>query len=185
MVRASAIGPSTPRSWPGCCGGRPGRNIASLLSERIWRPLGTEQDAAFTVDPAGQENCGGGLNTSLRDLARFGEMLRDGGRFNGRQVLPTAVVESIAGGGDRRRFVAGGYPLLRGWSYGNQWWVSHNALGMYEARGIHGQRIHIAPGAELTIARYGSHPIAANSGNDPADPSAFAAIAEHLQRHPG
>ena len=162
-----------------------GQSTARLLSDRIWRGLGAEQDAAFTLDPAGQENCGGGLNTALRDLARFGEMLRCEGSFNGRQILPAALTATLARGGDRRHFVAGGYPLLRGWSYANQWWVSHNALGMFEARGIHGQRIHIAPAAGLTIARYGSHPIAANSGNDPLTHPAFAALAEHLRREPG
>ena len=42
---------------------------------------------------------GGGLNTTLRDLARFGEMMRNRGRFNGQQIIPAAVVEDIERGG--------------------------------------------------------------------------------------
>ena len=55
--------------------GATGRNVAQLLSEKIWSRLGAEQDACFTVDSIGTPFAGGGLNTGLRDLARFGEML--------------------------------------------------------------------------------------------------------------
>lgn len=70
-----------------------GRNVAQLLSERIWSRLGAEQDAYFTVDSIGTPFAGGALNTGLRDLARFGEMLRNDGRFNGQQIVPKAVVD--------------------------------------------------------------------------------------------
>jgi CubicO group peptidase (beta-lactamase class C family) len=56
-----------------------GKTVGENLSERIWTKLGMEQDAYFSVDSAGTEFAGGGLNTGLRDLARFGEMMRNGG----------------------------------------------------------------------------------------------------------
>ena len=74
-----------------------GRSVADLLSERIWRQLGAEQDAYFSVDAIGTPFAGGGLNTGLRDLARFGEMIRNDGRLNGRQIVPKAVVDDIRG----------------------------------------------------------------------------------------
>ncbi len=91
-----------------------GRNVAELLSERIWSRLGAEQDAYMTVDSIGTPFAGGGLNTGLRDLARFGEMLRNGGRFNGRQIVSSEVVDDIRGGGDKKAFAQGGYDLLKG-----------------------------------------------------------------------
>ena len=54
----------------------------------------------------------------------------------------------------RRKFALAGYTLLPGYSYRNMWWVSHNPLGVFEGRGIHGQRLYIAPQAELVIARF-------------------------------
>jgi len=60
-----------------------GCSVAQLLSERIWRRLGAEQDAYFSVDSIGTPFAGGGLNVGLRDLTRFGEMMRNGGTFNG------------------------------------------------------------------------------------------------------
>src|SRR5690606_24371723 len=55
-----------------------GQSVAELLSDRIWSRLGTEQDAYMTVDATGTPFAGGGLNLGLRDMARFGEMLRNG-----------------------------------------------------------------------------------------------------------
>ncbi|MFT4101253.1 MAG: serine hydrolase [Burkholderiaceae bacterium] len=160
-----------------------GLPVAKLLSERIWQKLGAEADAYFIVDALGTESCGGGLSTTLRDLARFGEMMRCEGAFNGRQILPAAVVQAIREGGDRRQFLDGDgphYPLLRGGSYSHQWWHGHDAHGVFEGRGIHGQRLHVDPRAEMTIARYASHPFAASSGNDPYAMPAFRAVALRL-----
>jgi CubicO group peptidase (beta-lactamase class C family) len=156
------------------------RPLAELLSERIWQPMGPEEDAYYTVDRLGTEYAGGGLNTTLRDLARFGELMRCRGQFNGRQILPVAAVDTIARGADPEKFAKATYPTLPGWSYRCQWWVSHDSHGVYMARGIHGQSIYIDPKAEVVIARYGSHPAAGNVANDPITLPAFRAVAMSL-----
>ena len=161
-----------------------GRSVSQLLSERIWRRLGAEQDAYFTVDSIGTPFAGGGLNTGLRDLARFGEMLRNNGRFNGQQILPKTVVDDIRGGGDKAAFAKAGYALLPGWSYRNMWWVTHNPHGAFMARGVHGQRIYVDPKAQMVIVRYASHPVASNSANDPVTIPAFEALGRLLVSQP-
>lgn len=161
-----------------------GRNVAQLLSERIWSRLGAEQDACFTVDSIGTPFAGGGLNTGLRDLARFGEMLRNDGRFDGQQIVPKAVVDDIRRGGDKQAFAKAGYDLLKGWSYRSMWWVTNKPGGAFMARGVHGQRIYVDPAAEMVIVRYASHPVASNSANDPVTLPAFDALAKHLSRLP-
>ncbi|WP_252374392.1 serine hydrolase [Hydrogenophaga sp. 2FB] len=161
-----------------------GRDVASLLSERIWSRLGAEQDAYMTVDSTGTPFAGGGLNTGLRDLARFGDMLRNNGRFNGQQIVPKAVVDDIRRGGDRDAFAKAGYSLLQGWSYRNMWWVTHQPDRAFMARGVHGQRIYVNPQAAVVIVRYASHPVASNSANDPTTLPAFDAVAQHLMRKP-
>ncbi len=57
-----------------------GLSLSELLSTRIWQPMGAEEDAHYHVDRLGIESGGGGLNTTTRDLARFGEVMRGGGR---------------------------------------------------------------------------------------------------------
>src|SRR6201996_4838566 len=66
-----------------------GMTLSDLLSERIWTPMGAEEDAHYHVDRIGTESGGGGLSTTLRDLARFGETIRTHGRFHGRQIVPS------------------------------------------------------------------------------------------------
>jgi CubicO group peptidase (beta-lactamase class C family) len=161
-----------------------GKSIGNALSEHIWSKLGAEHDAYFTVDSIGTEFAGGGLNTNLRDMARFGEMMRNQGRVGTVQVVPQSVVSDIAQGADPAQFAQGGYPLLQGWSYRNMWWVSHNSHGAYMARGIYGQSLYIDPKAEMVIARFGSHPVAPNSANDAFTLPAFAAMAQALMQQP-
>jgi CubicO group peptidase (beta-lactamase class C family) len=157
-----------------------GKSVSALLQERIFSKLGPEQDAFFSIDPTGVEFAGGGLNMTLRDMARFGEAMRLDGKFNGQQVVPKAVVEDTRKGGDRARFVPAGYKTLPGWSYRNMWWVSHNEHGAFMARGVHGQAIYIDPAAEMVIARFASHPLAGNVNLDPMSLPAYHAVARHL-----
>ena len=159
-----------------------GRSIAGLLSERIWRPLGAEQDAYFSVDSIGTPFAGGGLNTSLRDLARFGEMMRNDGKFNGRQIVPKAAIDDIRGGGDPAVFAKAGYELLSGWSYRNMWWVTHNEHCAFMARGVHGQSLYIDPMANMVIARFASNPVAGNAKNDPITLPAYHEMAKFLMK---
>ncbi len=161
-----------------------GRSVAELLSEKIWSRLGAEHDAYFSVDSIGTPFAGGGFNTSLRDLARFGEMLQKDGLWNGQRIVPAAVVADIRQGGDRAAFAKAGYGQLEGWSYRNMWWVTHDAHGAFAARGVHGQVLWIDPTAEMVIARYASHPVAGNAAIDPTSLPAYRALAEHLLRNP-
>jgi CubicO group peptidase (beta-lactamase class C family) len=154
--------------------------LADMLSERIWGCIGCEQDGYLAVDSIGVAMGGAGLSASLRDLCRFGEMMRCDGAWRGRQVIPASVVADITRGSDPAKFAKAGYTLLPGYSYRNMWWVSHNPLGVYEGRGIHGQRLYIAPAAELVIARFCSHPIAASAANDPVTLPAFRTLTDLL-----
>ncbi len=154
--------------------------LATLVSDHFWSRLGMEQDGYYTIDDHGTEFGGGGFNACLRDLARFGEMMRLGGRCDGQQIVPAAVVADIARGGDPAKFAPAGYTTLPGWSYRNQWWVSDH--GAFAARGVRGQMIWVDPAAEMVIARLASHPLAGNANLDPASLPAWAAVAAHLQR---
>lgn len=157
-----------------------GKTVAQLLKERIWSKLGAEQDAYMTVDSTGTPFAGGGLNAGVRDLARFGEMVRNDGRYNGQQVLPKAAIDDIRRGGSKEAFAKADYPLLAGWSYHDMWWHTHNAHGAFMARGVFGQALYVDPTAEVVIARFGSHPVAANAANDPTSLPAYDAVAKYL-----
>jgi CubicO group peptidase (beta-lactamase class C family) len=157
-----------------------GKEFGELLRERIWSKLGAEQDAYCLVDTAGTDNAGGGLNLTLRDMARFGEMIRLDGRGNGQQIVPKSVIDDIRQGGNREFFAKAGHATKPGWSYRGMWWVSHNEHGAFDAQGIHGQVIYIDPTAEMVIARFASHPQASSTYSDPTSLPAYHAVAKHL-----
>ena len=157
-----------------------GRSVAQLLSEKVWSRLGMEQDAYYQVDELGTPFAGGGLSAGLRDMARFGELLRLKGRWRGQQIIPRAAVEDIERGGSKEAFARSSHTELPGWSYRDMWWNTQNAHGAYAARGVYGQTIYIDPRAEMVIARFASHPTAANSANDPTSLPAYDALAKYL-----
>lgn len=159
-----------------------GKSLADLLSETIWSKIGAQEDAYFGVDMVGTEHAGGGLNTTLRDLARFGEMMRQKGYYNGQQIVPAAAVKDIVRGADKEKFAKARYATLPGWSYHNMWWISHNEHGAYMARGIYGQNIYIDPQAQMVIVRYASNPLAGSVANDPVTLPAYMAVAKYLMR---
>lgn len=138
-----------------------GRSFAQLLHERLWAPLGCEEDGFVSVDSAGMQRAGGGMSATLRDMARFGELMRREGEWNGKQLIPASVVHDVQQALNPAKFASD-------ISYRSQWWVQPNhELGAFEAAGVHGQRIHIAPKAEMVVARFSSHPVASAAAAEP------------------
>ena len=158
-----------------------GQSVNDLLSERIWSKIGMEQDAYYQVDSKGIAFAGGGFNAGLRDLARFGELLRNQGQWNGEQIIPAKAVEDIERGGGVAAFAKSGHPELKGWSYRNMWWITENEDRAYAARGVHGQTIYIDPAAKMVIVRMASHPVAGNAANDATSLPSYQAVADYLK----
>ena len=157
-----------------------GRSVADLLSDRIWRRMGADQDAYFTVDAVGTPFAGGGLSAGLRDMARIGQLMLDEGVIDDIRLFPARVVRDIRAGGNRQAFAKAGYKTLPGGSYRSMWWVLHNDHGAFAARGVHGQSVYIDPTAKMVIARFASHPSAKNATIDPTSLPAFQALAAYL-----
>lgn len=156
------------------------KNIADLLSEKIWQKIGSEQDAYMTIDGRGTPFAGGGLSAGLRDLGRIGQLMLEEGTINGIKVFPKSVARNIKRGGNKNVFSKAGYSSLKGGSYRSMWWVLHNSHGAFAARGVHGQTIYIDPKAEMVIVRLASFPEAKNSYIDPTSLPAYQAVSEYL-----
>lgn len=122
--------------------------LNSYASQRLWRPAGMEADAFWQLDENGHEIAGCCLSARLRDYARLGQLMLDGGRgVNGRAILPadwvgkaTAVTHPFAAPG-------------RG--YGYFWWIEPTG---YRASGIFGQNIWIDPKRRVVIAALSAWP---------------------------
>jgi CubicO group peptidase (beta-lactamase class C family) len=145
-----------------------GQSLQQYLHANIWAKLGAEHDATIAVDRAYMPVATGGMNSTLRDAARFGMMIRDGGKFNGQQVIPRQWVDASLeiSAKARRNMVANKKYASDPWSaYHNMWWVLDAKAGEYCAVGIHGQVIYINRSADTVMVWFSSQPSASSAKN--------------------
>jgi len=153
--------------------------LAELISRELWQPLGVEESACFTVDGAGYPLACGGFNATLRDYARFGQMLCNDGTANGQQIVPKAwIADSL--NADPSIFSDTNNMDLDNGAYRNQFWVRDIERRILIARGVFGQIIYADMDNSLTIARLASWPEFVSSERKTDDLRAFDAITHFL-----
>ena len=105
-----------------------GKSLSDYLSEKIWKPCGMEESAWWALDRQGRELAGCCLSLTLRDYARFGLFILEGGRAGGTQVLPDDWLREATRDQTKNK-------------YGYQWRVLDKDI--FAATGIFGQMIAI------------------------------------------
>lgn len=94
-------------------------NVQEYLEARIFKPLGIT--ARFGQDAHGNPNLPGGCMVTARDWAIFGELIRNRGAHNGRELVkPELLAEVLAAHGPNPR-------------YGLTWWLLREGDGEPEA----------------------------------------------------
>ncbi|SAK82406.1 6-aminohexanoate-dimer hydrolase [Caballeronia hypogeia] len=163
-----------------------GLPYSSLLEAYIWRPLGTEASASVLVDPFGSARAGGGLAMTLRDLGRFGEMIRCRGMSSGNQVVPGWWIDDIRSNGNRDAWSRGELKeMFPEAHYRSQFYAIDSANGTTVAGfGIHGQCVFVDADAEMVVARLSSQPVAVDVEAEKMWQNGYAAIAKTLNRRP-
>lgn len=126
------------------------KTLADYLSEKVWKPQGMEQDAAWMIDPSGHEIGGCCLSISLRDYARMGQFALEGGHG---VVPPTWFAEATRPHATVRE---------GGFGYGYQWWTLPG--GAFSGSGIFGQTLVVHPPSRTVIVILSAWPRA----TDPA-----------------
>ena len=137
-----------------------GVTLSDYVSRRLWQPLGARYPALFTLDRPndGLEKVESGFTARAVDLARFGQLLLDGGARDGRQIVPAAWVEASTTPppeGAPNHFPHG--------FHRNLWWGRHRpgqTRTDFFANGHFGQRIYVSPDKDIVLVRLGS-----SSGN--------------------
>jgi len=148
-----------------------GRPMAELISALIWAPMGAQYDARLLHDGLGTAVHDGGLCATARDVARFGQMLLDGGAVPGgsggtRQVVPARWLrEGWAVDSDVRAAFAASpaeASFPGGW-YRNQFWFRPGSYGdVLLCLGIHGQMLHVSRRTNTVCVKFSSWPQAQN-----------------------
>ena len=147
-----------------------GSSVAAYTARCLWEPLGAEADGFYIMDGqpgVGREFSGAGFNATLRDFARVGQMVLDGGTANGRRIVSAEWIRESTqpfGPEDNQR---GGYGL--------QWWTYANSEA-FAAIGLQGQYIYIDPKTRTVVVKLSYFPPGDNTALD-AETAAFAAAA--------
>lgn len=130
-----------------------GRTVTDYMQEKLWQPLGMEDEAYWIVDDDEMEMVFGGLNATAQDYAKLGELFRLGGKWGDRQIVPADWVKAsvtpdaphlMPGDNDASDFQLG---------YGYQWWVPEGEEGEYSAIGVYNQFIYVNPARDLVIVK--------------------------------
>ena len=135
-------------------------SVALLVEQKIWQPLGPEQDASVVVDSSGFAYFGAGMSACARDLGRFGQMLAQNGSYNDRQIVPADWVCDTLQGTDelRRLFADGDYAeMTPGGHYRNQVWAD-SANSQLICIGIHGQTIYVDQITGVVVVKLSTFP---------------------------
>ena len=152
-----------------------GQAVTVFAARRLLRPLGMTHTALAT-DDAGNAQLFEGMRSTCRDMARFGVLMLNHGRWGGRQIVSSAWV-ARATGPPSTRLNAG---------YGYLWWLNHEGVipsvttatslkavenatasergrlvpgapdSIYWALGLGNQVVQIDPGTKTVVVRLGT-----------------------------
>ena len=139
-----------------------------FISEKIWSKLGMEHDAYYTVDRAFMPVVTGGMNSTLRDAARFALMIKNEGKVNNKQLIPSAWINSALNIDEKLKSHMTTNPKYgeESWeAYHNMWWILDGEKGEFCATGIHGQVIYINRSKNTVMVWFSNQPGAAAPKN--------------------
>ncbi len=160
-----------------------GERLACLMSRYLWQPMGAEANAYITVDRKGAARAAGGICVLPRDLLRFGELVRNRGFANGRQVIPEWWIEDCSEAGSRKAWQRGeSSKEFPDGQYRNKWYQTGNEHRVMLAIGIHSQWIYINPVTEVTVVKLSSQDEPLKLELDATNMQMFANISAELTR---
>lgn len=122
--------------------------ITEYMQNRIWYPLGMEDEGIWSVDhePDGLEKTGCCLTATARDFAKMGLLYLNHGSWFGAQIVSKSWIDEST----KMDSHAEG-----AWEYRYMWWRVSPTRPDYMAVGHLGQFIYVNPAAEAVVVRLG------------------------------
>jgi CubicO group peptidase (beta-lactamase class C family) len=122
-----------------------GENPVETFDRLVARPMQIT-NYAWGIDPSGQPYGGGGSAIRARDFMKFGQLMLNGGTWNGKRILDAGFVRAAS---------APQYHL-RNVYYGYYWWVEdypykNRTVRAYSARGSGGTLVYVVPELDLVM----------------------------------
>ncbi|CAH0000689.1 unnamed protein product [Clonostachys byssicola] len=135
-----------------------GKSFAQFLSESLWQPMGAESDAYVTVDHGGNARAAAGVCVTVRDLARLGQLIVEGGRG----ILPESWINDMLNNGSQPAFAAGPekreYDRVFDTVAYRSYWVTSPSDEALMASGTNGQLLFVDCKNKVVVAKTSSQP---------------------------
>ena len=131
-----------------------GMNVSDYASEKLWKPLGAEYDALWSLDKEdGMEKSYCCFNSNARDFARIGQLVLDTGKWIGNQLVSSEYILMSENPVDGIKEPGTDIDIDY---YGLQWWLmNYKNHKIIYARGILGQYIFAIPDMNTVVVRLG------------------------------
>jgi CubicO group peptidase (beta-lactamase class C family) len=151
-----------------------GESVVAFAERRLLEPLGMTH-TTMAIDSAGDAQLFEGIHSTCRDMARFGVLMLNQGRWGGRQIVSSRWVKQATGRSSTKLNAA----------YGYLWWLNREGVmasvtaatslhaveqgstekgrlvagapdSMYWALGLGNQLIQIDPASRTVVVRLGT-----------------------------
>ena len=159
-----------------------GQPFSIVASEYVWSRIGAAHAAQVCQDRWGGSIADGAISATLRDLARFGEMIARGGTTeNGERVLSAEWVDDIFTGAEDSAKIFAASPSGRsypGGMYRSQFWLPSADRNVVIGIGIHGQMLYIDRATQTVGIKLSSDPEPLSLAAQHGTLAMFEAIAE-------
>ena len=120
-----------------------GITIKTYADEKLFSPMGI-RDYHWKITNAGLPDTEGGLYMKIEDLAKFGLLYINDGRWNGEQLVSEAWIKSAWIKHAKDMNQDGGNE-----GYGYQWWITGDEKPVYAGLGFGGQILMVLPEKKL------------------------------------
>ncbi|KAK4560780.1 hypothetical protein LTR86_005359 [Recurvomyces mirabilis] len=132
------------------------RKLPDLIQELLWQPMGADSNAAITVDSEGSPRAAGGMCATLRNIARIGQLLTDGGRG----IVPKSWLDEILNGGNHEKFSKGQWSPAFETSFQtpayHNCWITDPGTKTLVALGVYGQQLMVDLEHDIVMAKTSS-----------------------------
>ncbi|OWR15478.1 serine hydrolase [Chryseobacterium sp. VAUSW3] len=121
--------------------------LAQYASEKLWKPLGMEENADWSTDEFGMEKTFCCIHSTSRDFAKLGQLFLNDGKTGNHQIISSQFLNEM-----KRP------TKLSKNAYGMGLWINNDTtINHYYFWGLYGQYIIIVPEKSMVIVRTGMY----------------------------
>ena len=134
-----------------------GQNLSEYMESKLWKKLGVESDAYWTLSND-KELAMGGLSISLRDYARFAKLYLNNGKINKEQIIPKDWIKDSMDISEQYSKPGANNDSYNAIGYGYQWWIPEGNEREFLAIGVYSQWIYVNPAKDVIIVKTSADP---------------------------